>query len=963
MSEMQKPKTAERPLLIRRCCVVALLAVAMVPAPAAGRIVSYAPVTDELAFPVIQNRSNRHFVLAESVSGEYSPAGGLLGRLVLYDSRGREEPRTVFPPGPGLAGILNAAVWEGEDEIPRILVNTDADLDGDNPHHWPPRLLYSPDAGLSWMILPIPADQYVFTQFELFDSCSDTSSLMEPVDSGGPFARGPMSGIQVGSREFPFVVMGRSWGSYSVSRSGAIRLLVQPGPSDLTAFIGSNASGTTFLLQTGGPGPWSVAKKSVFLLDLEGRLTKVGDLPGFDYALDGWITPRGDIYLNLVKGALDRHSVALFTGGSLEELATAPVVRWSPIPSAFGVPTADFSGAWIVRRGPGEPTILSRHVPGGPPVEQWHDDAGPEVEAIHTGASGQRLLVQVNRSRPLPDQQAIRDPALAIWEVGGPAPRRYDELFLRETRLRRFVSLDVDAAVTGAPFVFDSGTLRGGGGCPSGGGGGGGADVIQEWGVVRASLRQRLAVPAVARSAGKNGSFWKTDLILRNPSPDPVSVSCSFVPNDVAGTGPGQGAVLAPVDLGPGEIRVVPDLLATLFGIDSGFGTFFLTPAGSASIEATSRTFTTTPSGSVGMGVGAVDLETAIGPGFPVTFAAALQGTGYRTNVSAADTSGRGAGVQLELAAEPGGSQAASFHIATPAGGPFQANDLSSWLGAPASRAGAVTARVTSGSAIPFLVVVDDRTNDPTYFPPDIPTSLVRTIPAIVHASGENGALYRSDLFLFNPTDVPRPITLAAKRWDDPGNEMDVTVTLGPGESRRFTDALSTVFGMTGVARLRVQTQHTMDPDSRRGIAVTSRTYSVDPSGGTRGLLIPPLNAFQAAGPGDTLSILGTAGNPGTRTNLALVELSAPVRTPATVSVRIEIQDERAAVLDVISVTVPVAGGIQLGDLFRSRGLGDGPAAALIRISPLEGMIGAYATGIDRGTNDSTYFAANLEAK
>src|SRR5660398_136195 len=86
-------------------------------------------------------------------------------------------------------------------------------------------------------------------------------------------------------------------------------------------------------------------------------------------------------------------------------------------------------------------------------------------------------------------------------------------------------------------------------------------------------------------------------------------------------------------------------------------------------------------------------------------------------------------------------------------------------------------------------------------------------------------------------------------------------------------------------------------------------------------------------------------------------------RQPASVNVRIEILNEKGAQIDAFTAVVPMAGGMQLNDLFRSRGLGDGPTAALIRVSPAGGMVGAYATTIDNGTTDSTYFAANLGAK
>jgi hypothetical protein len=74
----------------------------------------------------------------------------------------------------------------------------------------------------------------------------------------------------------------------------------------------------------------------------------------------------------------------------------------------------------------------------------------------------------------------------------------------------------------------------------------------------------------------------------------------------------------------------------------------------------------------------------------------------------------------------------------------------------------------------------------------------------------------------------------------------------------------------------------------------------------------------------------------------------------------VEIYADAGALLDRFESDVPIAGGIQMTDLFRSRGLGDGHAAAWIRVSPVGGRIAAYATVIDQGTNAPLYAPASL---
>ena len=175
-------------------------------------------------------------------------------------------------------------------------------------------------------------------------------------------------------------------------------------------------------------------------------------------------------------------------------------------------------------------------------------------------SSGRRLLVQVHRPRPQMDQRLFKDPALAVWEEGQPAPARVrralperaDEQGVRpprrrDGRRRGAVRLRLgrhrpraSSAAAGRPATAARA----------------GRDVVQEWGVVKASLRQRLVIPAVARTAGAGGAFWKTDLLLGNPGrrAAPASTSGSFR----RGGGEAREAI---VSLASREIRLVPDVL------------------------------------------------------------------------------------------------------------------------------------------------------------------------------------------------------------------------------------------------------------------------------------------------------------------------------------------------------------------------------------------------------------------
>jgi hypothetical protein len=82
--------------------------------------------------------------------------------------------------------------------------------------------------------------------------------------------------------------------------------------------------------------------------------------------------------------------------------------------------------------------------------------------------------------------------------------------------------------------------------------------------------------------------------------------------------------------------------------------------------------------------------------------------------------------------------------------------------------------------------------------------------------------------------------------------------------------------------------------------------------------------------------------------------------TSARSRVRVEIVNEAGRQVDAFELAVPVAGGLQVDDLFRARGLGDVPAAAVLRVVPIDSLVTAYATVIDVGTNDATTYGPAL---
>ena len=915
-----------------------LLVLLLLSPTAFSRVISYAPYTDKVALRGYQSRTTRHFVLLEAAAQDVSGDSVNRGQAVLYDSSGREEPRVIYPlSGPQIPLRFVALHQERDDVQPMILLGTYETV-GNLPYAAPVTRL-STDGGRTWQRIAELDNKEVRVDTDF--------------DTGGPWTRGLAVPVRIGT-SVPFIVSYYG-GVWAIRANGTAVALTTSDPASIgvtNTLVAQNREGTRFVVRSAD---------SLSLLDLNGNLVSLGPVD-VHANYSGWITPEGAVYL--IRHRADGRFLYIHRNGQWQLVAgpdgiaepNGPPMTWRQTMSFFAIPTADFRGAWIIQRDTGKPTILSRHEPGEDLERMWTDISGPQVEALHAGSSNERLMIQVHRERPAQEIPFV-DPALAVWKVGEPAPRSYDELYLNEGITKGFVHLDVETVADGTPFVFDSGFTQQVPDIIVSPPVGGGGDVIQEWGVVRASLRQRLVLPGVARLPGAFNSYWLTDVVLYNPLDEKQTVAVQFV--SLGEEVQIAAANVVTLTLEPMEIRVVPDALKALFNIDNGGGALYFTPA--QAINVTGRTYSRTAAGgSFGFGMQAIDFFNAAGPRFPLSFAGAFPGSNFRTNVILTDASGRGTAARLQAYGVSGTMGASDVQVAAPINGIMQTNGVAAMLGLGTHESGGLVVQATHGATIPAVVAIDNRTNDPTYFPPDLPASTIRTIPVIGHLDGAHGSRFRSDIYLLNLSNTTRSVTLEVKQWDTRDPVRQLNFTLLPHEARVIEDALMKLFNMTGVARLRYWSDGGAGDTS--GVRVTSRTYNIDANGGTHGSLIPPLNNFQSATGGEALEIIGVVGGSGFRTNVGLVELSAFPNARVT-NVRLRIFDDKGRNIDTFTVELPSAGGMQINDIFAARGL-TAPTAARIVVQVLDatGLVGAYATLTDNITNDTTYLGAQLAA-
>lgn len=642
---------------------------------AEARVLSHVAVTDKFSVPAVQKRTNRYFLLIERDAG--SPYMDLpIGRPVLHDATGAEPPRP-------LSGIASSAVYswaaysEGPGGAQYILLATTYRLTPEvREFSW--SYLFSRDGGHSFLALD-RALAHAMVPWKF--SQPATRGFR---DVGGPVARGGLAGVRLGTPETPFVFLDMAPSGYvlvAVSSEGRTRRIPLGIRSDQSAaIIGSDAAGRTFLVTD------EYARSPLLKVGIDGSVAQI--LPS-DFGAtfsEGFISTLGEAYVvRIVRG---EHSTAtslsLVTPNGVSEIATS-----RPYGVLFVVPTSTYDGAWIVQREWNSPTTLSLYSQRTGLVEQWSDETGRDVVALHTGDSGNRLLMEARlRRTELWASRALYDPLIALWTVGQPAPAWYDELLVLEHPTRGFVNLDVDRVAEGGTFVFDGGEelLWGGGGPaisfdPK-------PDPTDERGVVRGALRHRLAVPMVVRGMNSRGNDTRSDVVLRNPADFATDVLIEYVPESPS---PSLGHWIA---LAPKEIRVLTDVLWSVFRLASGSGALFVTPDGIGSVDATSRVRITGPEGTFGTVVPAVDVLASAHPRRPVTFSAAFPGLGFETSLVAAGAPRtRGGLVDMTLEPSTGGWPEPRLRFDLPPGGQAHVGRLGSALAVDPSRPEALASR------------------------------------------------------------------------------------------------------------------------------------------------------------------------------------------------------------------------------------------------------------------------------
>jgi hypothetical protein len=220
-------------------------------------------------------------------------------------------------------------------------------------------------------------------------------------------------------------------------------------------------------------------------------------------------------------------------------------------------------------------------------------------------------------------------------------------------------------------------------------------------------------VPAVAHTAGKDGTFWSSDVTVANLGTRGADIDLEYLPERTDNSG--GGVVKSRLRIRAGSTYCFEDAVLDLFGIDDGKGVLRI--SSSRPIAVTSRVWTAGPnSGTTGHGLRPVAKETLgrdtmVLPGIRVR-------DGFRTNVGVV-TGETWARVRLRLR-DQSGAEHADTYVNVPARSMRQWS-LESLFGSTAVEKLDPTGSVVLDSDadyFAYLVVIDGSSQDPVFYLP-----------------------------------------------------------------------------------------------------------------------------------------------------------------------------------------------------------------------------------------------------
>jgi len=483
---------------------------------------------------------------------------------------------------------------------------------------------------------------------------------------------------------------------------------------------------------------------------------------------------------------------------------------------------------------------------------------------------------------------------------------------------------------------------------------------------------RRPTMPAAAGGvSGAGGTLWKTQAIVYNPGPEPVTFVVEF-------TARNRTWILqeGPFALEPGRSMYWDNIIEELFN-RTGSGGLWIDA--SAPVLFLTRTYTENPTtkkaggGTFGEGRYASREVFSLGLGNGEVYLIGLQHDDhFRSNLYFQEVDGSPVTLEVEIFDSSG--QRLRRRLVDVDGHSSKLRNLKD-LGADGVHSVYATVEVVEGDGRVAVggSVIDNITGDPTALDAIHPAQVAKKsaseqhflVAAIAHTTGTHHSVWRSGLTILNPTSVSQTVTLRYEvevdRTGVIGEFLEESVTISPGQQLDWKDVLVEFFGAPENAK----TQGALHVFSSDSLMVNSRTYNERSDGGTFGLGLPGLKSGDlVSSEGERGIIVGLKNSGGTRTNLGLAEYSGE---DTEVNILFYTTEQENLFLnrnDPVEPVVPANSHFQLLNIFQQiESLRDITFEKVKAEVVVEngGLIYSYATTIDNESGDPTAFTAVKE--
>jgi hypothetical protein len=435
--------------------------------------------------------------------------------------------------------------------------------------------------------------------------------------------------------------------------------------------------------------------------------------------------------------------------------------------------------------------------------------------------------------------------------------------------------------------------------------------------------------PGVARLAGANNTAWRSSAVLHNPTASTQSALLELLAR-------GGSAVTASAteQLAPGETREIANLYDFLHAAD-----------GAGMLRVTGSVITWVRAYNEGTGTFGQDLP-AVSPGagfapnaaivFPFATPADIK-RDFRSNLMLVNLGSSDLTVTITAGASAGTQ-------VVPAGAYVQINNLGAFLGASA---GFSTAHVSAdGEWFGAISTIDPYTGDPTTVRGlSSGEAGERYFPGIAQLAGANGATWRSEAVVYNPSDTASSTTLDLISRGSSQTVASTLLTLGPHETRRIGNLYDFLGVAQGAGTLRVT-----GPALAWVRAYNQRPHPGSTATETFGQDVPPVDSGSGIPARAFVALpfeMPASTATGFRSNLVLLNLEDH---DITVSLRAGAVTKTQA--------VPAGAYVQIDKLGAFLGV---PVAASTVWGIADGRWATAISTIDPFTNDPTTFRAAEE--